>query len=372
MQRTIILIIAGIVITAGVVLAGITLWKTITKPGALLGPGVSPQPTPQESPVRTISQGNVISPAIDARGERVRFFDLKDHKLKEVDFSAKTVNTLSEQEFQNVFRVYWPSTSTLVILEYEDEFSNRKLSLVDIASGTTTALNSNIRQVAWSPDASQIAYHWRDDASGQNAIFIASPLEMSKRQNVMPLQLLAVNLFWLSPELLLIAQAPTPGLPTLVMTRNIKTNTTKIILEDRFGVSVRPSPDGKKILVSSTLDAAGSQVVAEVFDVSSSKLLATLPFATLAEKCAWSLDSETLFCAIPQELKDVQGWPFSYWTGTVLGRDAFISYNIRTETKRELSTTTLDIDAIDLALSKQESQLMFINRLDGRLTLFNF
>jgi dipeptidyl aminopeptidase/acylaminoacyl peptidase len=285
----------------------------------------------------------------------------------EADFSGTLVRALAEHELQNVFRVSWAPTSTAAILEYMDEFSERQIALFDVASGTTTPLHPNVRSIAWSPDGSALIYHWRDDLSGANAIFRSAP-DTSNRSQLMPIQLPAVNIFWPAPDTIIIAQKPTPAIPSLVLVRDIRTGATNSLGEDKFGVSILPSPDGKKLLVSSTRDAEGSALVTEVYNLEGT-LLAALPFATLAEKCAWGSDSETLFCAIPASLAGARALPFSYWIGALSTRDVFAAYTLTTGQMRMLSEVLPDVDAVDLVIPQTEDAIAFVNRLDGTLTV---
>ncbi len=367
MQRTIILIIGGIIITVGVVAGGIVLWKSITKPGGILKPTLTPSPTTQQSLITTISEGNVRSPTIDLSGTRILFYDAKEKRLKETDFSRAISRIISNQEFRNIIRVIWAPTSTLAILEYKDEFSTRKLALLDITSGSTTPLSENIKAVAWSKDATQIAYHWNDGV--ENAIFISSP-DSKDRRKILPIQLLSVNLFWISPDTILVAEKPTPEIPSLIFTINIKTNETKMIFgNDRFGASVLPSPDGKKLLISSIqIPESGKTFYTEIYDLTNDALY-ILPFSTLAEKCTWSSDSETVFCAIPTNLDNFEKLPFSYWTGEISSNDYFATYRFTTGEFKQLSDT-LNVDAIDLVIPRSEDAISFINKIDGLLTIF--
>lgn len=367
MQRTLILIIAGIIVAISVIVGGVVLWRIVTRPGGVFGPAAQPSPTAAEDLTRTLSAGNAISPSVDSSGRRIRYFDAKERKLKDTDFAGTLASALSDHEFQNVFRVTWAPTSTLAILEYEDEFSNRQLSLVDVATGTTTPLHQNIRALAWSPDGSQIAYQWRNDVTGENAIFLSSP-DTSNRRALMPLQLLAVDLFWLDARTILIVEKPTPGIQSLVLVYDLETARPHVILQNRYGVSVRPSPDGKKLLFSSTTDAEGNVLLTEIYGIDGT-LLATLPFVTLAEKCTWGSDSETLFCAVPETFGAVSGMPFVYWTGTLATRDAFAAYKFTNGDLRELAPTLPDVDAIDLVIPQAENAIAFVNRLDGRLSV---
>jgi hypothetical protein len=334
-----------------------------------LGPVAQPTPAPAEQIFHAISVGNALNPKRDITGERVRYFDAGELKLKEVDFPALRPSALSEAEFQNVFNIIWSPDPNLVILEYKDPgelAAEHQSVLFNIPANVAMPLDGRIRAIAWSPDGKRIAYHWRDDAEGESAIFTSAP-DLSGRRLVMPIQMLAVQIFWLDENRLLIAEKPTPGIQPLVILRNLGNNTSRIVLNNKFGVSLLPSPDGDKILVSYALNAEGTHIMTEIL-ISEGEHLGTPPFATLAEKCAWGADSETIYCAVPAFLPD-GGLPFSYWTGAVASNDLFAVYKFTTEEIRQITQGPINVDAVDLVVSGAEDAFAFINRLDGRLTI---
>jgi hypothetical protein len=369
MQKKIVLVFGIIFITVGVIAGGITLWRIATQPGAILGPVAQPTPAPAEQIFHSISIGNAISPKRDITGERVRYFDAGELKFKDVDFLTMRPTELSGTEFQNVFDIIWsPDPNLVVLVEYTGGFADRPAALLkNIPANAITPLDERVRAIAWSPDGKRIAYHWRDDAGGENAIFTSAP-DLSGRRLVMPIQILAVRIFWLDENRLLIAEKPAPGIQPLIILRNLGNNTSRIVLNNKFGASVLPSPDGDKILVSFALNAEGTHIMTEILN-SEGEHLGTPPFATLAEKCAWGADSETIYCAVPAFLPPDGGLPFSYWTGEVASNDLFIAYKFTTDEIRQITQGPINVDAIDLVVSGAEDAFAFINRLDGRLTI---
>lgn len=393
-KKLIIGMIIGVLII-GLVVASYFLFQYLTRPDqATIAPTPPPITVPEERPpipadaFQTLPTGAVAGLSKNLAGDGIRYIDTHNNQLQEADFERQAPRNLLAFELpfrmQNAFAAHWSPTSNQVIIEYtldeqdllskeifELAIRNRPLRFFDPLTGEFTDLNPLIRSLAWSPDGRLIAYHLRDEITGENAIYIANP-DTTNPQRVIQLQLLAVDIFWLDQNRLLIAEKPTPGIQPLVILQNLRNNTSQLILRNhqpRFGVSLLPSPDGNKILASFTSDIAGASLATEIIS-SEGEVLSTLPFQTFAEKCAWGADSVTLYCAIPDTGAIIaDGFPFSYWAGIIPVNDTFASFNATTNETRQIIPSPLNIDAIGLIVSQEENIFAFINRLDGRLTI---
>ncbi|MFN7088239.1 MAG: hypothetical protein ACK4NX_00220, partial [Candidatus Paceibacteria bacterium] len=126
----------------------------------------------------------------------------------------------------------------------------------------------------------------------------------------------------------------------------------------KSGLSLKPSPNGKVLLISSgdiisVIDANGT-------------ILATPSIRTLVEKCAWASDNETLYCAVPENIPLNANLPFDFWTGDFSSSDRFVKYNYKTGQLQELKPATgFDVGA--LLVPKEENYLIFLNKTDNSL-----
>ena len=133
------------------------------------------------------------------------------------------------------------------------------------------------------------------------------------------------------------------------------------------------SPDGKKILVSYS-SSDNRSLFSVIFDTekefdpskeqTASESLTNLPFTALTNKCVWATNSESLYCAYANPLPEGDYlWPFDYWQGKVATHDSFAKFSWKTgEFKIYAENTAYDAD--NLALARNESFLIFINRQD--------
>ena len=135
------------------------------------------------------------------------------------------------------------------------------------------------------------------------------------------------------------------------------------------GLVARVSPSGKWALVSYT---DSSQMRMELVDLTTGHVLA-LPIATIADKCAWTADSASVYCGIPDN--PPQGsYPDDWYQGTahfsdslwridVTGRYAQLVDRISKE-----AGVPLDIERP--AIDPDGNAIVFVNKNDGSLWFY--
>jgi hypothetical protein len=105
---------------------------------------------------------------------------------------------------------------------------------------------------------------------------------------------------------------------------------------------------------------------------SSSSPIVSVPFATLPNKCAWSSDSESLYCAVTNEFQNGNHLiPFDYWMGKFATNDTFIRFSWRTGELKTYAENTL-FDATEVVVAPDQSFLVFVNRRDMGLYKLTF
>lgn len=141
------------------------------------------------------------------------------------------------------------------------------------------------------------------------------------------------------------------------------------ILGPLAGLSVLPSPSGARFLYSSL---AGGGFEMAVLEVSPANTTA-LPLSTLAEKCAWAVDERALYCAVPRALTGTL--PDDWYQGQVSTSDRFWKIDLDSRVASMLFDPRLlaeaDIDAVALTLDGEEDTLVFTNKQDGSLWLYD-
>lgn len=137
------------------------------------------------------------------------------------------------------------------------------------------------------------------------------------------------------------------------------------ILGGISGLTTLTSPDGKQLLYSTSVPGG--------FTVSSynreTKKALTLGLVTLPEKCVWSNDSKSVYCAVPQSIPTGE-YPDIWYQGTVSFNDSFWKLDVETnifELVYDSASSGNGFDGINLKLSSNEKYLLFTNKVDNQL-----
>lgn len=141
------------------------------------------------------------------------------------------------------------------------------------------------------------------------------------------------------------------------------------ILGPLLGLSLLPSPSGTRHLYSYR---DGGALRLALFDAATNEAVA-LPVATLAEKCAWMSDSETAYCGVPRSISGT--FPDDWYLGLEQTSDRIWRIDMKERVATlEFDPSVLadaDIDAVALALDPENEVLVFTNRDDGSLWLYD-
>jgi hypothetical protein len=90
---------------------------------------------------------------------------------------------------------------------------------------------------------------------------------------------------------------------------------------------------------------------------------------TLPEKCVWSQDNVTAYCAIPDTIGNGVLYPDDWYQGNISFTDQFVKLDTKTGQATVIadSAAVQPIDGTHLFLNKDESELFFTNKKDGTL-----
>ncbi|MBU2264959.1 hypothetical protein KJ784_02105 [Patescibacteria group bacterium] len=315
--------------------------------------------------IRLVSQEPVLSPAIGEDGKTVKYYTRSNGRVLESDFIGNNLKEISSVTLNGLLKALWSPDKTKTIGVFSDNNAIKKY-FYDYNNNQSALLNDQVGYVAWSPDSKRIAYQFIDQTNGQHNISVANP-DGSSWKNIFKTRLDNLIVEWPSKEKISLRQPPSGLAQGILYAINSDTGDFNKILSDLFGLNVKWSPRADKILFSSTNDR-GKNPQLFLTDASGTNLK-NLKLTGLADKCVWSNDDRTIFCALPQEMSTSAVWPDDYYKGLVILADDFYKINLESDTKTKIlgSSDEASFDAQELFLSPKEDYLFFVNKHDGLL-----
>lgn len=321
--------------------------------------------SPASLKIKPISQEKVLSPSIGEDGKTVKYYARNSGHVYESGFDGENIKKISSTNLANLVKALWSPDKQKVIGIFSENGAIKKY-FYDYGSNQSALLADKIGYIAWAPDGKKIAYQFSDPAQDQGNISISNP-DGTNWKSIFKTRLDSLIVEWPSKEKISLSQ-PASGLAQgMLYAVNASTGDFTRVLSDRFGLSVKWSPQADKILFSST-DGNGRGPHLTVADETGTNFK-DLKLSGLADKCVWSKDNKTVFCALPQEMSEYATWPDDYYKGLLVLNDDFYKIDLETNQKTKIigSGEAAGFDAQELFLSPKEDYLFFVNRKDGLL-----
>jgi hypothetical protein len=150
---------------------------------------------------------------------------------------------------------------------------------------------------------------------------------------------------------------------------NRSTGSFSRILGPFRGLSVLPSSSGDSLLYSYA--SAGAYQL-RVIDISS-RASTALPLATLVEKCTWSADGRSAYCAVPTNLQG--NLPDDWYQGAITFTDRIwkidLAERIATLVIDPAEIGKVNVDAVNLTVDPSEDVLIFTDKHTGALYAYD-
>lgn len=226
-------------------------------------------------------------------------------------------------------------------------------------------LPDNITTLTTSPDGSRIFYIYR----GQNAVvgMVANSYGGDKVQ-VFDSQFAEWNALWVNQNLIRLNSKPSGVVAGYAYGINPNKKDLNKILGGINGLVSLPSPNGKKILYSNNF------MDLKVLDTET-KQSKELDLQTLADKCVWGKDNDTIYCMAPALIDSKFLYPDNWYQGEITTKDLIWKISLSAEKETLLfnpseSAPEITIDAKDVKIDTEERNIFFLNKSDSRLWAF--
>ncbi len=331
-------------------------------------PGTGGQVIPQaEQRIKAISQEAVYSPTITNDKTQVTYYLRSNGTIWQSNFDGSNLSQTSNNALENLAGVLWSGEKNKTIIIFQDGIGNITKYFYDLSNNKAGLLNKNIQDITWSFDGKKIAYQYYNEATKDNTITVSNP-DGSNYSMILKTRLKNLLINWPKGTEIYLQDRPSGIAPSSLYSLNPNTKSLSEIFSDIYGLNVKWSPNGNKILYSKTV-SGGKSIVLYVADRNGSNEKST-GISTLIEKCAWPQDLRYLYCAIPKNINEAEVLPDDFYKGVFLSDDDFYKINIETGEKIKLledSQLKEIYDTNDVFLSPQEDYLFFINKVNGLL-----
>ncbi len=304
-----------------------------------------------------VSKRKVIAPVIDRDAEKIRFYDKDTGNVVDIPIIGGGERVFSDVRLNGLVYATWAPDAQRVLTKFINDGGRVKIYSFDHRTGRGTQLKSGVYRVEWTPVGDQILYTFVDGNSQRASLNIADPDGTNWRilaDNVTPktrfvgIPQSSRVAFWPQPDALTKTELKVVSL--LDAQPQIRT-----IFSGHYNADFLFSPDGERILVSSTQERGSSARMIGVANSDGSDYR-NLHIPTNVNKCVWASNSRIVYCAFP--------------TGD---RDTFWKIDITTNKKERIIdlnnvvASSTRYQAFDMFLSPDGQSLFFVNAIDGRL-----
>jgi len=314
------------------------------------------------SKITAISQEIILDPVIN--GQKIRYYLANNGQAYESNFDGSGLTQLSADILTNLSKVLWSPDRNKVIHIFNDNKVIKKY-LYDFKINQSTRLNQNIGYISWAPNKDRIVYQYHGP-TGENNISISNPDGLDWT-NIFPTRMKDLIVKWPSSNKIALITEPSGLIQGTTYTLNLTNNDFQKVIEPTYGLTTLWSPQANKLLFSET-DHQGKNLKLKIADLEQSTIN-QLDIVTLPEKCIWSTDNQTVFCAIPEDIPQIVILPDDYHKNLTSFSDHFWKINVDTGQKIKIFENKGEqiYDAKNLLLSPLENYLIFVNQTDDLL-----
>ncbi len=312
-----------------------------------------------------ISKEPVLSLSTD--GKKVKYYSVSNGNLFESNLDGSELTRISSIVLDNLIKAIWSPQKDKVITIFNENGLAKKY-LYNYNTKISIPLSGDMRWITWSPNQDKIAYQYYNSQTGDNNISISNP-DGSDWNTIFQTRMKDLIVEWPDPSKVSVRTKPSGLVQSVVYTIDLATNDFQKIINETYGLTVLWSPLGNKILYSET-DNEGKNLKLKIADLEK-QTISELNIITLAEKCVWSQDNRTIFCAVPKSIPTSSILPDDYYKKKTSFDDSFWRINLETEEMTKIfETQGLGIEfynAKELLLTPLENYLLFINQKDNLL-----
>ncbi|MDP3727251.1 MAG: hypothetical protein Q8R35_01275, partial [bacterium] len=222
-------------------------------------------------------------------------------------------------------------------------------------------LPADVQSFAWSPDGKSMAYLL---PQGANTNLVIADQNAKGGRVVYSTPVPDFTIAWAAPNTLLLVSRPSGLAPSLVLRFDPASRRAIPILAGTRGVVVLPLPDGNGFVFSQSSERGEAQPLS--YYLFKDGTITPANVTTVAEKCASSKNSKTIYCGIPAGIIQTPS-PDEWYRGAVALADAVMTIDLATGQAKTILAGMPPIDVVSPFLSADERFLFFQDKQTGTL-----
>ncbi len=291
----------------------------------------------------------------------IRYVERKNGHLYKMLEKDRNQEKISNSTIPGIYEAFFNKEGNTTIYRYLSTEGVVNTFLATLGKPTGEYLPANITDLSVSKDQNKFFYITK---SNNASVGTVRNFETGASQTIFNHQFTEWLSDWDNNGNVYLTTKPSFTSPGNMYILSQSNRTLRKILGGINGLTTKISPDGKRVLYSSTNDK-GPMLMTFIENGRTTKDLDTYG---LADKCIWSGDSINVYCFVPNTIRGNQ-YPDSWYQGTV----SFDDYVVKIDTNTGESTTYANskdetpLDGFNLVLDKSEDTIFFINKKDYTL-----
>ncbi|HAE36440.1 MAG: hypothetical protein UR85_C0002G0062 [Candidatus Nomurabacteria bacterium GW2011_GWF2_35_66] len=291
----------------------------------------------------------------------VRYVERKNGHVYKMFLDTKTKEKISNLTITAIYESYFNSKADTVLYRYLSDDETINSLAMKIGSSTKDFLPQNITDMAVSLDKTKYFYLVKN---GNGSTGVSGNFEDKKESIVFSSPFTEWLPQWTNNQNIFLTTKPYYASNGSIFILNTANKTITKLFGGIAGLTTLVNSNGSDILYSVS---TGNGPRLNVFNINKHSSV-DLKTSGLPEKCAWSNDDVTVYCAIPNTIVGNQ-YPNSWYQGLVSFDDYFVKINTTTGERITLANSKdeIPVDSINMFLSKAEDKLFFVNKKDYTL-----
>lgn len=321
---------------------------------------------PETKQVETKTTKGKVAPKKEAQKfefvPSIRYVERSTGHIYQMYLDTKATGKVSNSTIPNIYETFFDGTASSVLYRYLDQDGKTITSfLATLGSNKGEFLPNDILDASVSPDKTKFFYLTK---SANGVVGTVRMFKDIKKTQVFNSSLSELLSQWVAIDKIYLTTKASGLVEGSLFSLNITNGVMTKIWGGVRGLTTVANKDGAIVLYSSSLLGSPKLGFFNAKDHTSKEIgLYGLP-----EKCIWSNDAISVYCAIPDNITSGI-YPDSWYQGLTSFNDHFVKINSQTGEINSLSESYADgqIDATHLFLDKAESKLFFINKKDSTL-----